>query len=95
MVAAGRPIEIVQGRDAVRSAVGKFLENPDDAVRVGIWQATEQDAMHKAEHGRVRANRERDSGNRDSSRIQGFEDSTIRGFNDSRMSDSRLVISDQ
>ena len=36
-----RPIEIVQGRDAIQPAGGKPFEDADDAVRFGIWQGTE------------------------------------------------------
>ena len=61
-----RPIEIVQGGDAIEPAVRKPFEDAHDAVRVGIWQRTQQHAIHKTEHGRIRADRERDGGNRDS-----------------------------
>ena len=46
--------------------LGSLFEDAHDAVRFGIWQRTEQQAIHKAEHGRIRADRERDGGNRDS-----------------------------
>ena len=36
-----RPIEIVQGGDAIEPAAGKPFEDAHDAVRFGIWQRTE------------------------------------------------------